>query len=533
MKQKLVFLIFALITVLTGAASVFAQSGPPPQMTPALADLSQRLGQTINVSNLTNWSYEQLDYPTTALGCDLVTNGIALSSEIPTYHFTINLNGQVYDYRVSADNTIVVACNAAFQQAPVPTVPPAAVATLAPLNNTNTGVAVAGTPQIGGFQNDILTIMTYDQAAGDFRASVMMNDGIVVPVSGKQPPKWSSTGAQMVFLASRGPNIGGVDLYSMNANGSNVMLLAEDVVGLFDISADGQTVYYAKVTDPNAPLTDLGIPIGIFSVPITGGSSQGLAAASYYPMCGGGFMGYPAEVIENFSINANPPFFEVTAYGLVFSASCANRGLTRVDLQTGAITELGGDYARSVLSDDGTRIAAIQLSPADRSQQILTIIDLTTNTVMPLGAAAPPDFVTWGPNGDLFYSTHEVTGQIIPGSDSPTIQTYTGQAAGVVLNMVTIHRIDLTAATDSEIYRADGYEIRRLDVSPDGSGVFFTTIPNGDAWVAAINASPNPTMLDFTPYFPVALSRLDLASGNAFVLMSDFRRFVLNDTTFN
>src|SRR5687767_8161986 len=107
MKQKLVFLIFALIAVLTGITSVFAQSGPPPQMTPALADLSQRLGQTITVSNLTNWSYDILDYPTNALGCALVTNGIALpTGEISTYQFEINFGGQLYDYRVSADNTI-------------------------------------------------------------------------------------------------------------------------------------------------------------------------------------------------------------------------------------------------------------------------------------------------------------------------------------------------------------------------------------------------------------------------------------------
>lgn len=531
MKHKLVFLIIVLITLLTGATSAFAQNGPPPQMTPALTDLSQRLGQTITVSSLTNWSYDIVDYPTTALGCDLVTNGIALpTGEISTYQFEISFGGQLYDYRVSADNTIVVPCNAAFQQVQ-PTLPPALppAPTIVPLNNTNTGVNVTGTPQLGGFQNGIFTIMAYDQAAGDFRPSVMMNTGIT-PVVGSQPPKWSSTGAQMVFLALRGVNVGGLDLYSMNADGSNVMLLADDVVGLFDISADGQTVYYAKVTDPNAPLTDQGIPIGIFSVPVTGGSSQQLAGANYNPMCGGGMVGYPAEVIEYFGINANHPFFEVTPYGLIFTPSCGGSGLTRIDLQTGAMTDLGG-YVRSVLSDDGTRIAAMQVN-ADQSQT-LTIIDLATNTVIPLGTAAVPDFVTWGPNGDLFYSTHEVTGQIIPGSDSPTLQIFTGQAAGVVLNMVAIHRVDLTAATDSEIYRADGYEIRRLDVSPDGSGVFFTTIPNGDAWVAAINANPNPTTLDSTPYFPVALSRLDLASGNAPILVPDFRRFVLNDATFN
>lgn len=99
--------------------AVHAQ-GAPAQIDVALNDLSNRVGRTLVVTDLTNWGWDQENYPNSALGCAGVQG---TGSDIAAYQFTLTYGGVTYDYRVSADNTIVVLCNQLDPNQPTPIAP--------------------------------------------------------------------------------------------------------------------------------------------------------------------------------------------------------------------------------------------------------------------------------------------------------------------------------------------------------------------------------------------------------------------------
>lgn len=112
-------IITGLLIGLLWGLGVHAQ-GAPPQMDIALNDLSNRVGQPLGINNLSNWSWDQETYPNSALGCASVQG---TGAEIAAYQFTLTYSGVTYDYRVSADNTIVVLCGQLDPNQPTPTPP--------------------------------------------------------------------------------------------------------------------------------------------------------------------------------------------------------------------------------------------------------------------------------------------------------------------------------------------------------------------------------------------------------------------------
>ena len=96
----------SLLLGLSLAASVWAQ-GAPTQIDAALLDLSGRLGQAISIGNLSNWRWEQKNFADSALGCATAGGG---GGSVLGYRFELTYSAITYDYRVSADNTIVIYC---------------------------------------------------------------------------------------------------------------------------------------------------------------------------------------------------------------------------------------------------------------------------------------------------------------------------------------------------------------------------------------------------------------------------------------
>ena len=95
-----------LLLLLLLAAPSFGQ-GAPSQIESALSDLSVRLGRTLNIGDLSQWRWEQKQYANSALGCASANgSGGALLG----YAFQLTYNAVVYDYRVSADNAIIIYC---------------------------------------------------------------------------------------------------------------------------------------------------------------------------------------------------------------------------------------------------------------------------------------------------------------------------------------------------------------------------------------------------------------------------------------
>lgn len=100
------FRVHLLLLALLIAAPVLGQ-GAPAQIDAALVDLGARLGQTMTVGSLSDWRWEQKQFSDSALGCASVSGS---GGAVLGYEFRLTFNSVTYDYRVSADNSIVVYC---------------------------------------------------------------------------------------------------------------------------------------------------------------------------------------------------------------------------------------------------------------------------------------------------------------------------------------------------------------------------------------------------------------------------------------
>ena len=106
MKTALAKMVFVL-TILSISAHSLGQ-GAPSQINAALLDLSARLGYAIGIGNLSNWRWEQQNFPDDALGCATVAGSGGAS--ILGYRFQLTHRALTYDYRVSNDSALVVYC---------------------------------------------------------------------------------------------------------------------------------------------------------------------------------------------------------------------------------------------------------------------------------------------------------------------------------------------------------------------------------------------------------------------------------------
>ncbi len=110
---------FALVIGMVLPLALRAQA--PQAIESALADLGQRVGRTLTINNLQEWSYVQGTYPDASLGCP--QPGAAYAAVLtPGLQFLLTYEGTVYDYRVSADRMTVILCSAtpASQGSPTP-----------------------------------------------------------------------------------------------------------------------------------------------------------------------------------------------------------------------------------------------------------------------------------------------------------------------------------------------------------------------------------------------------------------------------
>ena len=106
MKAAMILKAVVLGVLLILAAAVQAQ-GAPSQMDYALYDLSGRVGHTVSAGSLSRWRWVQKTFPDSALGCDWVAGQ---GNPVVGFEFELTYIGVLYDYRVSADGSLVVLC---------------------------------------------------------------------------------------------------------------------------------------------------------------------------------------------------------------------------------------------------------------------------------------------------------------------------------------------------------------------------------------------------------------------------------------
>ena len=89
-------------------AAVGRGQGAPAQIEAALLDLSARLGYSIGIGNLSNWRWEQTNFPNDALGCPSASS--SGGGAVLGYKFQLTHSAITYDYRVSSDSALVIYC---------------------------------------------------------------------------------------------------------------------------------------------------------------------------------------------------------------------------------------------------------------------------------------------------------------------------------------------------------------------------------------------------------------------------------------
>lgn len=121
MTRRLGFCLL-LLTLLMPLLIVQAQA--PEPINAALTDLSTRVGRTLTLNDLDNWTFAGPNsYPNAALGCPQ-SGAVYADMVIVGYQFSISYGGTLYDYRVSTDQRLTVLCGSAPAPASTPSCPP-------------------------------------------------------------------------------------------------------------------------------------------------------------------------------------------------------------------------------------------------------------------------------------------------------------------------------------------------------------------------------------------------------------------------
>ena len=105
--------LFALIALLILASAswrtVQAQAEPTTAINAAFADLSKALGTPVTRANADTWTWLQINFPDTSLGCP--QPGQAYAQHVTAgFQITIVNAGVSYDYRATADQASVFRC---------------------------------------------------------------------------------------------------------------------------------------------------------------------------------------------------------------------------------------------------------------------------------------------------------------------------------------------------------------------------------------------------------------------------------------
>ena len=118
MRQLVVLILsFSLFSLMTQA------QGVPDPFNTALADLSGRVGVTLSLNNLSDWSWSQETFPDASLGCP---QGDQAYAQVLTagYIFSMTYNSTEYDYRSSVDGSTVFLCGTVDPNTPTSTPSP-------------------------------------------------------------------------------------------------------------------------------------------------------------------------------------------------------------------------------------------------------------------------------------------------------------------------------------------------------------------------------------------------------------------------
>jgi len=491
---------------------IYAQSGEPTALiTSIFADLSHKLGKSLNRGNVDTWSWTQNAYPDASLGCPQPGQSYAAGST-SGYQVLIVLNGVTYDYRANKASSAFFRCSPSDSQAAptvistvIPTSIPAAVPTNAPIVLA-TALPVATIPPTAIAQ----TLMAYIAPDGNVHLlnratnadSAVTSDGqLKTGIAGLQDEdttsrryynlRWSPDGTTLLFNEFPANN-----LYTLKPGQKPTLITANSWVGAW--SPDGTQI--ASMNDTQIEVLPAGGGAGRVV-----GSQQGACNQFYTQRTSGDGQVDLSELSYLSSIDQHIAL-DWIAGGFVHTDTCADHlQLTGTDKPVVWATKLG----QAISSPDhahGVVINAI-------NNYALSIVDYGSGTIVPL--LAIPQLVnvaSWTSDGSaILYSTTNFT-------TSNSVKIAPNATAGQQLfpsswtrisgndHEIALWRVALADKKPVQILTHVGYTTSQIAALPDGTGIAFTVITSAADMIRAINSgAPVDQITALAPHAEILL----------------------------
>lgn len=340
-------------------------------------------------------------------------------------------------------------------------------------------------------------------------------------------PFWSPSGTLLGFT-DVGENDSGIaaTLYVSDLSGRPPVAVATNLHPLLTprFSPDGLQLVYA--TSVSGGVSG---PVQVFSYSPTAATAPvPLGTFDFNANCVQDTYAIPPDRARNRELRIRAgiqPLLIMTTFGVLHAASCSMPDVALLNPINGQDQPLFQQVVAVFVSPEQARAVVVDAAGT------FTFVNTERGPYTQLMPAARPDQVGFGlpESNEVFYSTVDRIGATpLPDGVQPLIaNTYTQLPSDY---HVTIRRFSLRTGRDDVLYSADAYSIGNLQLTPDGSTLVFSQIPNPGAWVQAIaagqvDAADEDAALGF---FEPEIYALSLADNSVQYIATGWYRFTIN-----
>ncbi|MBC7871400.1 MAG: hypothetical protein H7Y09_11230 [Chitinophagaceae bacterium] len=291
---------------------------------------------------------------------------------------------------------------------------------------------------------------------------------------------WSPDGSKLAYTVNDG---NATRLMLTDSAGSAPTQLAGNVSYIpVTFTEDSAQVIYTIEDSTQVTTMANGLPGSTMNVFLQGVEGQ-VATFGFGVGCGGGSP-FPMDAVYNTEagFGGSALTFENTAYGILYSTACTGQGLALLNLETGENVSLGDNLSRAKLAPDGRRALMLQGGG-------LSVLDLESRQVSGISTSAAPDQIGWGADGSAYYSTRTLRTDAMPMApeEASAFSAYLGMDASAFPQYeVALYQVDVNTGAEAQVYAGPGWAVGRIFAAQ--GGLYFSLVPNGEAWVEAIAA---------------------------------------------